>query len=139
MQHPLIGIGAPVNYFLPAAGKILGGEVIIPDDADVANALGAVTSNVAIKQQLSIRPDMDGGFILQGVAGAKHFGHIDVAESWAVDYLKNRIREMARIAGTSNQKVEMEIVDHIVDAADGTSLFLERSLQASLTGSPDLL
>ena len=46
---------------------------------------------------------------------------------------------MARIAGTSYQKVEMEIVDHIVDAADGTSLFLERSLHASLTGSPDLL
>ncbi|MBW2659914.1 MAG: DUF1638 domain-containing protein [Deltaproteobacteria bacterium] len=139
LQHPLVGIGAPVHYFLPGAGKILGGKVIIPDDADVANALGAITSYIVIKQQLSIRPDMAGGFILQGVAGAKQFRHIDAAESWAVDYLKSLIREMAKVAGTSSTKVEMEIVDHIVDAADGTSLFLERSLRASLTGSPDLL
>ena len=139
LRDPLVGIGAPVHYFLPNAGKKLGGRVVIPEDADVANALGAITSHIMIKQQLSIRPDQVGGFTVQGAPGAKRFGRIDTAEEWAVDYLKSRVREMAKSAGTSSRKVEMEIVDHIVDAADGTALFLERSIYSSLTGDPDLL
>jgi N-methylhydantoinase A/oxoprolinase/acetone carboxylase beta subunit len=137
-KKPLVGIGAPVHYFLPNAGKKLGAKVMIPEDADVANALGAISSHIMIKQQLSIRPDQVGCFTVQGVAGAKKFGNIDVAESWAVDYLKSHLREMAKDAGTSSEKVEIQIVDHIVDAADGTSLFLERSIRSTLTGSPDL-
>ncbi len=99
----------------------------------------AITSHTMIKQQLSIRPNQVGCFSIQGVVGAKHFGNIDVAESWAVDYLKSHVREMAKNDGTSSKKVEMEIVDHIVDTADGTPLFLERSIRSTLTGSPDLL
>jgi N-methylhydantoinase A/oxoprolinase/acetone carboxylase beta subunit len=139
LRDPLVGIGAPVHYFLPNAGKKLGGKVVIPENADVANALGAITSHIMIKQQLSIRPDQVGGFTVQGAPGAKRFRRIDTAEEWAVDYLKSRVREMAKSAGTSSRKVGMEIVDHIVDAADGTSLFLERSIYSSLKGEPDLL
>ena len=139
LQHPIVGIGAPVHYFLPGAGKRLGAEVVIPEDADVANALGAITSHILIKKQLSIRPNQDGGFTVSGVAGNNLFRKIDLAESWSVEYLKENLREMALMAGTSSKKVEMEIFDHIIDAADGTSLFLERKVTATLTGRPDLL
>jgi hypothetical protein len=30
LHHPVIGIGAPVQYFLPQAGKLVNTEVIIP-------------------------------------------------------------------------------------------------------------
>ncbi len=139
LNHPVVGIGAPVHYFLPNAGKKLGAKVIIPEDADVANALGAITSHIMIKQQLSIRPDQLGCFTVQGVPGARQFRRIDAAEDWAVEYLKSRVLEMAKSAGTSSRKVEMKIVDHIVKAADGSSLFLERSIFSTLTGGPDLL
>jgi hypothetical protein len=33
----LIGIGAPVQYFLPAVGKKLNAEVIVPEYAAVGN------------------------------------------------------------------------------------------------------
>jgi len=139
LGNPLVGIGAPVHYFLPNAGKKLDAKVVIPEDADVANALGAITSHIMIKQQLSIRPDQIGCFTVQGAPGAIQFRRIDAAEEWAVGFLKSKVREMAVSAGTSSRKVEMEIVDHIVDAADGTSLFLERSIHSTLTGGPDLL
>ena len=139
LQHPLVGIGAPTHFFLPGAGKKLGAEVIIPEDADVANALGAVTSHILIKQQLSIRSDSRRGFLVQGVADGKLFAHIDEAESWAVDALVTKVQQMALRAGTSSSKVNVEIVDNIADTADGTALFLERNICAVLTGSPDLL
>ncbi len=139
LQHPIVGIGAPVHYFLPNAGKKLGSKVVIPEDADVANALGAITSHILIKKKLSIRPDQIGCFTVQGAPGAKQFTQIDSAEEWAVNFLKVNVRRMALTAGTNSKTVEMEIKDLIIDSADGTSLFLERTLEATLTGSPNLL
>ncbi len=139
LEHPVIGIGAPVHYFLPDAGKRLHARVIIPKDADVANALGAICSHIMIKQQVTIRPTDTGRFWVDGFEGNRRFRHIEEAESWAVDQLKNKVQKMAEFAGTSRKMVEMEIDDHIIKVADGTPLFLGRSLLATLSGSPDLI
>lgn len=138
LENPMVGIGAPVHYFLPNSGSRLNAKVIIPEDADVANALGAVSSQIMIKQKVSIRPDDVGLFIVEGIKGAKQFKNIDAAENWAVEQLKSNIQEMGQFAGTSRKTVEMEIKDRMVTAGDGSSLFLERTILATLSGSPDL-
>ncbi|SLM27814.1 putative hydantoinase/oxoprolinase fusion protein (Hydantoin converting enzyme) [Desulfamplus magnetovallimortis] len=135
---PVIGIGAPVQHFLPKAGKLLNAEVVIPPDADVANAIGAITSHIMIKQKVIIRPDSVGNFVVEGVAGNQSFSEISDAESWCLNYLGQSVRTQAAKAGTSRQTVNMEINDRVVDTGNGLSLFLERSITASLTGSPDL-
>ncbi len=137
LKHPVIGIGAPAHYFLPNAGKMLNAKVVIPKDADVANALGAITSNIMIKQKVYIRPDQNHYYIVEGIEGAKQFESIDNAEVWAVEQLKNKVLGMGRLAGTSQKTIEFEIRDHIVTAKDGTSLFLDRIILATLSGSPD--
>ena len=137
LTHPVIGIGAPAHFFLPAAGKRLNADVIIPEDADVANALGAVTSHIRIKQQLIIRPGDTGGFRVEGI-GSSMFRTIDEAENWAVENLKTRMQEMGRLAGTSRKTVEMEIQDRIITVENDTAVFLDRTIRAVLSGSPDL-
>lgn len=139
LENPIIGIGAPVHYFLPKAGKRLSAEVIIPEHADVANAAGAVTSHIMIKQKVSIQPDYSGCFAVQGIEGGKQFKDIDKAEAWAVNYLKHTIQNMGRLSGTSRKTVEIKIMDRIANAGDGTSLFLERTIAGTLSGSPDLV
>lgn len=139
LKNPIIGIGAPVDYFLPAAGKKLHAQVIIPQDADVANALGAITSNIVIKKNLSIVPGPQGGFIVQGMSGANQFSQIDAAESLATGHLKKLILDLAKKAGTTSERVEMEIVDKVVKIKNGSNLFLGRDINATLTGAPDLL
>ena len=139
LDNPVIGIGAPAHFFLPNAGKKLNARVIIPDDADVANALGAISSHIMIRQQVTIRPDDTGGFRVDGIEGGQVFNRIDTAEKWAVDRLKTRVQELGRFAGTSRKTVEMEIKDRIVNVGNDTSLFLDRTLSATLSGSPDLV
>lgn len=141
LTHPVIGIGAPVGYFLPKAGKLLNAEVIIPEDADVANALGAITSHVMIKQKLVIRPDSLGRFVVEGLTGSQTFKRIEDAENCAVENLPARVRSMARAAGTSSSTVTMEIKDRVVNTSfcGGLSLFLDRTITATLKGSPDLV
>ena len=56
----LIGVGAPTHVFLPAVAKALGTEYILPEHAEVANALGALkadiraVSRVEVSQRLSL-------------------------------------------------------------------------------------
>ncbi|MBF0232023.1 MAG: DUF1638 domain-containing protein [Desulfamplus sp.] len=137
--HPVIGIGAPVHYFLPRAGEILNAKVIVPPDADVANALGAITSHIMIRKKIVIRPDSIGRFIIEGVEGNHGFKDIGEAEDWAVEHLKSRVISQAIKAGTSKKTVSVEINDRVVNTGNGLSLFLDRTLTATLTGSPDLV
>ena len=139
LNLPIIGIGAPVHYFLPKAAEILNAEVVIPKDADVANAIGAITSQIFIRKKALIRPDQSGRFIVEGVVGGKLFNQIREAEEWTIDFLKSQIWELGRMAGTSRKTIEFNIEDSIVHLADGNSLFMGRTVQASLTGNPDIL
>ena len=137
LNYPVIGIGAPVHFFLPQAGRHLGAEVIIPEDADVANAVGAITSHIMVKRKISIKTDSSGMFIVEGVAGHHRFETIAKAESWAVQYLKDQVQPLGKSAGTSRKTVDMEILDQVVKTGNGTPLFLGRTIVATLSGSPN--
>ena len=137
LHHPVIGIGAPVHYFLPQAGKRLNAQVIIPENADVANAVGAITSHIMIRRKLSIKTNSLGRFVVEGVRGTKQFMSIDKAEEWALAYLKNHVRELGRCAGTSRKTVAIDINDKVVNTGGGIPLFLGRTIVATLSGSPD--
>jgi N-methylhydantoinase A/oxoprolinase/acetone carboxylase beta subunit len=136
---PIIGIGAPIHYFLPKAGDILNAEIVIPENADVANALGAITSQILIRKKVLIRPNQDGQFLVEGVVGGKSFDKVQEAEEWTIEELKQQVLELGRLAGTSRKTVEISIDDSIFKLEGGESLFLGRTIQASLTGKPDLV
>lgn len=138
-KRPVIGIGAPIKYFLPKAVKPLGARAILPDDADVANAIGAITSNVVIKKQLKIIPGDQGGFIVEGIAGTRQFRDFDDADRFAREKLIGIVRERALASGTSCQKVELTTKDQIPITAGGDPVFMGRTIHASLTGRPDIV
>ena len=76
LKRPVVGIGAPIHFFLPRAAEVLGAEAILPADADVANAIGAITSDVVVKRQVRIIADQEGGFLIEGLAGAATLSEI---------------------------------------------------------------
>lgn len=57
----LVGMGAPIHFFLPAVAEALGAACVIPEAAPVANALGAAVARVEAAVAIEIRPDEDGG------------------------------------------------------------------------------
>ena len=139
LKRPVVGIGAPIHFFLPRAAKALGTEAILPENADVANAIGAITSNVVVKRQLRIIPDEEGGFLIEGLAGVRHFKKFEDADDFARKELVQRVRNLARIAGTSAQEIKLKIEDKIPKTADGKQIFLSRTIHADLTGRPDIV
>lgn len=136
-EHPVIGIGAPVEHFLPEAGRLINAEVIIPHDADVANAIGAITSQVRVSRSVRIHPHDTGGFAIEGLAGAPVFETLDEAHRHAEDVLAEAVRAEARAAGTCETSVQTQTRDRIAETADGSEVFLERVVIARIAGRPD--
>ncbi len=139
LNRPVIGIGAPIKFFLPRAARYLGTQAVLPENADVANAIGAITSNVSIKKQLRIIPGTMGGFTVEGVANSPGFVDFQGADLFAREALARIIRERAREAGSSATRVDIQVQDQLSHTTSGGVLFLGRILKGSLTGRPDLV
>ena len=138
IKRPIIGIGTPVHCFLPQAARLLETEAVIPPDADVANAIGAITSNVCIRKRVRLAPNDQGRYGLYGVADSPWFVSFAEAHDYAVAHLVEAVRKQARQAGTSEASVEIVVNDRVAALADGGHVFLGRTLEARLTGRPDL-
>ena len=138
LNRPIIGIGAPVRFFLPRAAKLLETEAIIPPDADVANAIGAITSSVCIQKQVEIVPNEAGRYKIEGLGGDASFINLEDAQEHASRELPRIVRELARQAGTSQTRVEVLFHDKVATLSDGGQLFLGRTMEARLDGRPDL-
>lgn len=138
LNRRVIGLGAPVHLFLPQAARLLGAEAVIPPHADVANAIGAITSRVVVARQARIEPNAAGGYAVHGVAEARDFDRLDAAHAYAAGELERAVRQQAQIAGAAADRVELDARDRISSAADGTEIFLERVLTAHVSGPPDL-
>lgn len=139
LKKPVIGIGAPIAFFLHAAVKPLGVEAVLPTDADVANAIGAITSRVVIQKQMRIIPGDQGGFIIEGICGNQRFKAFDSADRFARQALVDLVRKLAKEAGTSCRTIKIHAEDKMPRTATGDAVFMGRTLSATLKGPPDMV
>jgi len=137
LKRPVIGLGAPVACYLPEAARRMGARVLIPPDADVANAIGAITSVVTIAREARVVPDGLGGFDVHGLPRPREFRSIDAATRFAQRELRRTVLQAARAAGTRETAVELDADDRIAVSSEGVEVFLERVLTATLSGPPD--
>ncbi len=138
-NHPVIGVGAPIKFFLPQAVAPFRTKAILPENADVANAIGAITSHVFIQKQLWIVPGEAGRFIVEGISGAREFAGIEDADRFAREELTVMVHKKAIEAGTSCRSILFETKDSVPLASTGEAVFLKRTITASLKGRPDLV
>ncbi len=67
MQYTLIGIGAPIGIFLPKVAEKLNTEFILPEHAEVANALGALVADIMAHTRVKVSPK----YSEEGLSGYK--------------------------------------------------------------------
>jgi N-methylhydantoinase A/oxoprolinase/acetone carboxylase beta subunit len=139
LHQPVIGIGAPIHFFLPQATATLSTKALIPEHADVANAVGAVTSRIFIRRKIDIISPQPDCYQIVGLAGVRNFSDLDEASRYAAAALIERVREIARAAGTSAREVDIRQEDRTPQIADGSNIFLGRTISAQIIGAPDLV
>jgi hypothetical protein len=136
LQHPVIGIGAPTYCFLPGAAAMLGTRAVVPEHADVANAIGAIVSSVVVSRRARIVVNERGRYTLRGWPNAPSFGALDEVMAFAVERLRAAALEAARHSGTDETRVEIVQEDHVARAANGDEVFLGRTVEARVKGRP---
>jgi N-methylhydantoinase A/oxoprolinase/acetone carboxylase beta subunit len=137
LRDKIIGIGAPAHAFLPSVAEKLGTQAVIPFYAGVANAVGAITSAIVIKEELLIKP-FERGFRLYPSSGMAFYN--DLGE--ATEEGKKRLREItlrkAKEAGAEEVEVFFDEKESWATTPGGDSIFIEKVIIAQGMGNPKM-
>ena len=126
------------GHFLPQAAERLETEAIIPLHAEVANAVGAITSLIVLRRQIEIVPDDQGRYRVEGLPGATAFRDLEAASEFTTRQLQALLLAAARANGTSQVRVEVTLRDRVSRTNYGGDIFICRVVSACLSGRPDL-
>ncbi len=135
LDRPLVGLGASAPVYYPAIAHMLGAESVIPADADVANAVGAVVGQVRAVVVVTLTSPEEGRFILAGAGESLSL----VGEMRALEAARNRARTMAveraRLEGADELAVS---ISEDIDApeVEGQRRLIEARITATATGRP---
>ncbi|HAK44918.1 MAG TPA: hydantoinase/oxoprolinase [Spirochaeta sp.] len=136
LKSRLIGVGAAAPWLLSRLAGQLDSELVIPEDGDVANALGAVCSMVTVKLEASVTPASDGRFIVNGFENCYYFEAYEDACEYLEHNIVPLIRKEAVKAGTNEKRIVWEAGNRLTSTSDGNYIFLGRDYKVKITGLP---
>jgi N-methylhydantoinase A/oxoprolinase/acetone carboxylase beta subunit len=94
LEYPVVGIGAPVDAFLPQVAGRLGTEYLSVDHYEVGNAVGAVTTGVIGRVEMIVAKDHEEGHFVFITPAEREVSAIRDEEE-AMEYGKKKAKRMA--------------------------------------------
>lgn len=141
LKRSLVAVGAPVSTYFPVVAERLHTRLVIPQHAEVANAVGAVVGSIVQVLRMQIRrlPEWQ-VFRVHLPSGVRDFDDIDGAASFAQNEAARLVEIEARRAGADNPQVQVERMDHIYHPEDGNweDVYLGTEILARGVGRPRL-
>lgn len=111
MNLPVVGIGAPARFMMEDLDERLNAKVVFPENNDVGNAVGAVSSKIAESLSATIAPTPDYRFMANiPFMGAAYYSHLDTAVAatrrWLESYLTKKVTEMGATNIRTSSKIK---------------------------------
>lgn len=134
---PLVGLGASASVYYPAVAKMLRADGIIPDDADVANAIGAVVGRVRTHVDIYISAPERGRYRIHHPESAADVFDLDEALTLAESHASEGACRGALDAGAGSVEV---VTKRVVNTAtiEGEKFFVDATVTAIASGRPRL-
>jgi len=132
---PVIGLGASAATYYPGIAKMLRAPSIVPQHAEVANAVGAVAGRIRIERVLIITQPSADTYRVHTADDPPDFHQLAAAKDFAFTALREGVIAEAEAAGA----VEIESsIDYEEKAPDigGQIMFVEGKVTAQATGRP---
>ena len=135
LDRPLVGLGASAALYYPAVARMLGAGSVVPADADVANAVGAVVGEVRAVVSVVVSISGEGGFVISG-AGENRLAS-EEAEAMKQARQRARAAALARAAAAGADDAVVTLEEHL-DRPDveGSPRLLEARIVATAVGRP---
>ena len=135
ISKKIIGLGASAPTYYPAVGTELNCEVILPEYAGVANAIGAVVGKIVMRESGVISSPSEGKYLVHLDGKPVNF----TSEVKALKVLEEKLTEKsiqkAKEAGAENVSVN---IDREIKTAniENRSVFVEASVLVEASGRP---
>ncbi|MFM2350679.1 MAG: hypothetical protein RIR04_1645 [Pseudomonadota bacterium] len=132
---PVIGLGASAPSYYGAVGERLGCEMILPEHAGVANAIGAVVGQVSQRAQGLVSSPGEGRFTAHLPEGLQTFNTRDLALDTLEAALVAEATARAQAAGAADLRVTTtrDIREALVE---GNPMFIEATVTVTASGRP---
>lgn len=140
LKKPVVAVGAPVKAWLPYVAKRLNTEIIIPENSEVANAVGAALGYIYEKSEALVRKERNKDEYHLFLPHAKRqFETREEALETGLRELKEDVYSKAVRAGCKTPEIEVDYEDVYVDAfGNSESTYVETRITAEATGNPDI-
>jgi N-methylhydantoinase A/oxoprolinase/acetone carboxylase beta subunit len=135
LSVPVVGLGASAPSYYPAVGELLGCEMILPQYAGVANAIGAVVGRVTMRQSGTITSPSEGKYRVHLVEGPQDFGDQHAALDMLEEVLRRAAIADAQAAGAED--IQVSVARDIRTAGiESREVFVEAVLTVEAAGRP---
>lgn len=137
VELPIIAIGAPVEEFIPAVATKLGTRCVIPEHAEVGNAVGAIIASVTRTVEILIQPYVKGAgtvsYVIHAPSGREEATSFSRAVRRAEDIAVELARKAVYQAGAKSVQVDVEKKEIALGKLK------ELTIRATATGKPRLV
>lgn len=133
--YVLIGVGAPTHIFLDKVGEYLECQVLNSEYSKVANALGAIVSNVSATATIEVTfQDATGLYIICGDGVRQTSYDYEDAQNIAKEVAHKKAIEKAIARGADiNTEVDIKATENVMPTDYG-EVFLSYVVEATATG-----
>ena len=135
-KQPIVAIGAPAAMFYPQVAEKFSTQCIVPEHADVCNAVGAATSRVLQKVHGLITSPNDGIFRVHCGGNIKDFNELTSALDFGKSFCETQAKSNAINAGGEAVTTKVSHVDVFVSGPGDHQLFIESKIIATAEGEP---
>ncbi len=132
---PVIGLGASAPYYYGAVGKRLGCEMILPEHAGVANAIGAVVGQVSQRATAIVTSPGVGRFTAHLPEGLLSFTDPEAAMAATEAALTLEAVRRAKHAGAEDLRITTAR-DLRSASVEGQPMFVEATISVTASGRP---
>ncbi|RUW71118.1 hydantoinase/oxoprolinase family protein, partial [Mesorhizobium sp. M4B.F.Ca.ET.049.02.1.2] len=129
LDRPVIGLGASAPLHYAGLPRLVGNGCVVPDDTDVANALGAVVGQVRVSAEARISQPKEGLFRLASGQTVRDFTDEAKAIAAAEADVRAIVAERAKEAGTDNAEIDVA-TELKVSTVESQRMFIEAHVVA---------
>jgi N-methylhydantoinase A/oxoprolinase/acetone carboxylase beta subunit len=136
LATPLIAVGAPVGAYYPEVARRLGARLVVPERAEVCNAIGAVVGVVSETCEVLVNQPVFRVFRVHDPAGSRDYAEADAAIEDARRVSRELALAAAQRAGACEPQVETSVTERRArGGADGDYL-AEATVRSRASGRP---
>jgi N-methylhydantoinase A/oxoprolinase/acetone carboxylase beta subunit len=133
---PLVAVGAPASSYYPSVASALGMALMVPQYAEVANAVGAVLGEVSQRVHITVTQPVRGTFRVYTRGGPKDFAGVEAAIAHAKELAAAEATQNALGAGADVVSVTFSQTDNTVNNDIDGNMFFEAIVTATASGAP---